>query len=138
MQEEISSESKETKAKKEKDEAQITVSLECEAKLQMCLARVNEGFEFTKVPRKQLAIYLIDRGLDEFGEQEIQEVRQMSLTDMALFERAYRQAKESGVIPEEMRQILWKSLSLIQSPKRSKKSGQTKYSKAIHEDVEAA
>ena len=128
----------EAKTKKEKDEVQITVSLACEKKLQECLETINNGFDLARVTRKHLAIFLIERSIKDFDEDDVQAVRNSSLSDVVLLEKALKDARESGLVPEELREILWKSHSLAQSPKRTKKSRQPMYSKAIHTESEAA
>lgn len=129
---------KDTKAKKEKDEIQVTVSVECEEKLQQMLDRVNSSFEFGKVTRKQLLAHVIGRALINFNDDEIQGVRRSATTDIMLLERLYREAKESGVVPAALKDYLWGSSDMTQVPKRTKKSGQAKYSNAIYEESEAA
>lgn len=128
----VSEDVKASKPKQEKDEVQITISLECERKLHERVAQINEGFELTRVTRKHLAIYVIEGALAQFTEEDVQAVRQSTLTDLTLLEKAFREAKASGVVPQELRDYLWKSLDLTQSPKRTKKSRQSKYSKDIH------
>lgn len=129
---------KENKAKKEKDEIQITISLECERILSAQLEKVNQDFEFGRVTRKHLAVYILEKSLKNFSEDDIQAVRQTTLTDLMLLDHLYRQAKESGVVPDALREILWKSMNLTAGPKKAKKSVQTKYSNAIHRDEGAA
>ena len=136
--ENTNTEHKDTKTKKEKDEVQVTVSLECEEKLQQILDRVNSSFEFGKVTRKQLLAYVIDRAVVSFNDNEIQAARRSATTDIMLLEKLYREAKESGVVPPALKDYLWGSSDMTQVPKRVKKSGQTKYINAIHDESEAA
>lgn len=135
---EMNKEMKAEKPKQEKDEVQITVTLECERKLHVWLQRINQGFDLGRVTRKHLATYTIEKMLSDFSGEDIQAVRQSTLTDFALLDKMYREAKASGVVPEALRDFLWKSMNLTQSPKRSKKSGQGKYSEAIHKEEGAA
>lgn len=123
---------------REKDEAQITITLECERKLHERLTQINQGFDLARVTRKHLAVYVIERALADFSEEDVQAVRQSTLTDLTLLDKVYREARASGVVPQELRDFLWKSLDLTQSPKRTKKSRQPKYSKDIHEDEAGA
>ncbi|MGZ3771362.1 MAG: hypothetical protein ACXWRG_17055 [Bdellovibrio sp.] len=129
---------KENKVKKEKDEIQITVTLDCESALSDQLDKVNEGFEFGRVTRKQLAVYLLEKGLREFNDDDVQAVRQSTLTDILILDHLYRQAKESGVVPDALKEILWKTMNLTGATKKPKKSIQSKYSNAILKNEEAA
>lgn len=134
----MNKEEKENKTKKEKDEVQVTVSLEHEEKLQRMLLLVNEGFELAKVSRKQILAHIIDEADSSFNEEDIQAIRRNSTSDIALLEQAVREIKKTGVVPEALRELLWKSSNLTQSPKRSKKSRQPEYSNAIPQNEETA
>lgn len=52
---------------------------------------------------------------------------------MALWDRLNREIRETGVVPDALKEFLWKSSNLTKSPKRYKKSGHIKYSNAIQE-----
>lgn len=134
----MNTEEKEIKTKKEKDEVQVTVSMEHEEKLQRMLALVNDGFDLVKVSRKQVLSHIIDNADAEFGDDDIQVIRRNSTSDMALLDQAVREIKRTGVVPEALRELLWKSSNLTQSPKRPKKSRHVEYSNAIHQKEEAA
>ena len=134
----MSEELKAVKSKPEKDEVQITITLECERKLHECLGRINNGFELGRVTRKHLTVFVIEKLLAHFTDDDIQAVRQSTLTDFALLDKVYRDAKTSGVVPQELKEFLWKSINLTQGPKRAKKSGHPKYSADIHEPEGAA
>lgn len=129
--------SHEINAKKEKDEVQVTVTIEHEEKLQRMLLLVNDGFDLAKVNRKQILAHIIDAADSNFNEDDIQVIRRNSTSDIALLEQAVREIKKTGVVPEAFRELLWKSSSLTQSPKRSKKSRQAEYSNAIQTVEEA-
>ena len=131
-------EEKETKTKKEKDEVQVTVSIEHERKLQKMLDQVSSGFDMARVTRKQVLAHVIDKTFETFGDEDIQAVRKSTLTDMSLLEFEIREIRRTGVVPEALREYLWKSRNLTQGPKRPKKSRQSEYSNAIPEDEEAA
>lgn len=124
--------------KKEKDEVQITISLDCDERLQKELHRINMNFDFSRVTRKHLVVYIVNKALSEFTEDDVQAVRQSTLTDQALFDKLSRDIRESGAIPKEIRDFLWKSLNLTQSPRKTKKTTHLKHSNAIPENEEAA
>lgn len=130
-------EEKETKTKKEKDEVQVTVSIEHEEKLQKMLVVVNHGFDLAKVSRKQILAHIIDEAESSFSDDDVQAIRRGSITEMVLLEQAIREIKKTGVVPEALREFLWKSSNLTQSPKRSKKTRHADYSNAIPEKQEA-
>ncbi len=127
-------ESKEIKFKKDKDEAQVTISLDSERKLKQLLERVNNNFEFGKITRKQLLDHVIEQATLDFTDDNIQAVRQSCITDLMLFEKQFRVAKKTGVVPDALREYLWKSSDLTHSPKRNKKTRLEKYNNDIHEN----
>ena len=131
-------EEKEIKSTGARDEVQITITVECERLLHEWRARINKGFELGRVTRKHLAVYVFEKMLAAFTEEDIKAVQQSTLTDFSLLDKLYRDIKASGVVPTELKEFLWKSTGLTQSPKRIKKSGQSMYSKDIHKDLGAA
>jgi len=60
------------------------------------------------------------------------------LTDVILLEHLLRAARETGSIPTELRDMLWKNINLTPSAKKSKKSGQSKVINANSSESEAA
>ena len=134
----MNEEEKESNTKKEKDEVQVTVSIEHERKLQNMLSQVSDGFDMARVTRKQILAHVIDKIFEAFNDEDIQAVRKSTLTDMSLLEFEIREIRKTGIVPDALREYLWKSRSLNQSPKRAKKSRQVEYSNAISEDGEAA
>ncbi|MBL7670344.1 MAG: hypothetical protein JNM39_07640 [Bdellovibrionaceae bacterium] len=133
----MNTEERETKTKKEKDEVQVTVSLEHEDKLQRMLALVNEGFDLGKVSRKQVLAHIIDVADSDFDDEDVQTIRRNSTSDIALLDQAVREIKRTGVVPEALRELLWKSSNLTQGSKRPKKTRQSDYSNAIPQKEEA-
>lgn len=129
---------KESNTKKEKDEVQVTVSIEHERKLQKMLNQVSDGFDMARVTRKQILAHVIDKIFEAFNDEDIQAVRKSTLTDMSLLEFEIREIRKTGIVPDALREYLWKSRNLTQGPKRAKKSRQVEYSNAISEDGEAA
>ena len=124
--------------KKEKDEVQITITMDCDEKLQKELQRINMNFDFNRVTRKHLVVYIVNKALSEFTDEDLQAVRQSTITDQALFDKLSRDIRESGAIPKEIRDFLWKSLNLTQGSKKLKKATQIKNSNAIYDNEEAA
>lgn len=124
--------------KKIKTEVQVTISPEHDSKLRQVVERVALDFELAKISRKNVLEYMIDKIVDSFSEEDTQAIRRNSTTDMALLEQELRSIRQSGVIPEALKEYLWKSRNLTQSSKKPRKSRQAEYSNAISEDVEAA
>lgn len=117
-----------------KDEIQVTLSSDCEAKLQLILHKINSDFEISRVTRKHLLDHMINQFCDAFTDDTIQVIQKSAVTDFDLLELQYREAKRTGVISDQLREYLWKTSNLAQSGKVNKKSRQSKYSNAIVED----
>lgn len=128
----------EIKTKKEKDEVQVTVSLEHEAKLQKLLKRVSDGFDMARVTRKQVLAHIIDAAFDKFQDDDVYAIRRSTITDMSLFELEIREIRRTGVMPDALKEYLWNSRHMTWSPKRVKKTKQDAHSNAIQSKQEAA
>ncbi|MBN8542478.1 MAG: hypothetical protein J0L82_18960 [Deltaproteobacteria bacterium] len=124
--------------KKIKTEVQVTISPEHDSKLRQVVERVASGFDLAKISRKNVLEYMIDKVVDVFSDDDTQAIRRNSTTDMALLEQELRDIRQTGIIPEALKEYLWKSRNLTQSPKKPRKSRQAEYSNAIYEDTEAA
>ncbi len=135
---ELNSAERDVIMKKEKDEVQVTVSLEHEAKLRKMVKRVSDGFEMARVTRKQILAHIIDSAFDKFQDEDIQAIRKSTLTDMSLLEFEIREIRRTGVVPEALREYLWKTRDLTQSPKRQKKTKQEVYINDISTKEEVA
>lgn len=128
----------ENKVKKEKDEVQVTISNDIESKLQELLDKASQGFDLAKITRKQLLAHIIEKAVSSVDETEIQAIQRSSISDMSLFEQLYKEVKKSGVVPDAIREYLWKSHNLTQGPKKVKKIRQTDYINDIVEKEESA
>ena len=126
-----------SKVKKEKDEVQVTISNDIESKLQELLDKASCGFDLAKITRKQLLAHIIEKAVSSVDENEIQAIQRSSISDVSLFEQLYKSVKKSGVVPEAIKEYLWKSHNLTQPPKKSKKNRQADSSNATIENEES-
>ena len=131
-------ENAEDKKQKEKTEIQITVNVAAEMRVAVLVAKVNDGFDHGRVSRKDLASYLLIKACDEFTHDDIAKVRSLVLTDVILLEHLLRAARETGSIPTELREMLWKNINLTPSAKKSKKAGQVRVNNVNSSESEAA
>ena len=117
-----------------KEEIQVTLSSDCEAKLQQILQKINSDFEISRVTRKHLLDHMINEFCNTFTDDMIHLIQKSAVTDFDLLEIEYREAKRTGVISDQLREYLWKTSNLAQGGKSGKKSRQPKHSNAIVED----
>lgn len=129
-------EGKEQEKKREKTEIQITVSIQSEAIVSKLVDRVNEGFDHGRVTRKDLVSYLLVKAAESFDQDDIGKIRSQVLTDVDLLEHLLKEARASGVIPSELRDILWKNINLTPGAKKSKKSSTSKVSNVNYKSME--
>lgn len=120
--------------KSKKDEIQVTVSIECEKQLQKILSLVNSDEEIIRITRKQLLNYIIEQARSTFTDKDIIAVRRDNLSDMTLWDRLNREIKQTGVVPDALKEFLWKMSNLEVPSKPSKKSRQSKYINDIHKN----
>ncbi|HEY8269832.1 MAG TPA: hypothetical protein VIG33_03025 [Pseudobdellovibrionaceae bacterium] len=137
MNTEEKTERQEKENKKEKNEIQITIGTLAEMKVSNLLDCVNDGFELGRVSRKDLASYLLLKAVEKFNDEDVVKVRGQTLTDLSLLEYELKQARETGFVPEDLREFLRKKANLALGSKKSKKTGQNKNSNAICPNVEA-
>ena len=136
MEEKTKKNKNENKARKEKDEVQVTISNEVEQKLKELIDKASHGFDLAKITRKQLLAHIVEKAIASVDDEEIQAIQRSSISDMTLFDQLCKEVKKSGTVPEVIKEYLWKSHKLTQSPKKSKKNRQSEYSGAIVQNEE--
>ncbi|MBN8542395.1 MAG: hypothetical protein J0L82_18535 [Deltaproteobacteria bacterium] len=101
----------------------ITVTKEAGEILADLVVRANEGFEGGKINRQNLASYVIEKFKNNFSDKDLAQLRQLHYDDAAMLEAMYRKMKETGDIPDFLREALKKQFHGIDdSLKRTKKS----------------
>lgn len=117
-------ENKEKKAenKIENDNSvKITVTKAVAEDLRELVERVNAGFDVGKVHRQDVASWIISHFLKSYGESEVSMIRQSQYTDALMMESVYRRMKETGEIPDFLRDALRKQFQGdAEVPKRKK------------------
>lgn len=133
-----SDEREKRKDKRERSEIQITVTIEAEALLSTLVEQVNDGFEMSRVSRKDLASYLLVKAAEDFNQDDISRVRSRALTDVHLLEHLLKEARSTGVIPAELRDVLWKNINLAPGGRKSKRAGRDKGINDTYKEAEVA
>ncbi len=100
---------KKTENKIENDNSvKITVTKAVAENLRELVERVNAGFDVGKVHRQDVASWIISHFLKSYGESEVSMIRQSQYTDALMMESVYRRMKETGEIPDFLRDALRK------------------------------
>lgn len=104
----------------------ITITKEAGETLAALVIRANEGFEGGKINRQNLASYIIEKYKNNFSDRELAHLRQLHYDDAAMLEAMYKKMKETGEIPEFLREALKKQFQGNDEPPRKSKKSLTK------------
>ena len=105
------------------DEAtvKVTVSREAGQVLAEIVAKVNDGFDAGRVHRQDVASFIIADFGKNYVEQDVYRIRSIHFDECAMMEAMYRKMKETGKMPEFLRDALQKQFqNVVDSPKRKK------------------
>lgn len=128
---------------KEKNEQEnhikITVTKEAGEILVELVGKANEGFEGGRINRQNLASFIIEKFKANFSDKDMTQLRQLHYDDAAMLEAMYRKMKETGEVPEFLRDALRKQFQVSDdAPKRTKKPLTKEYINDVllkHEDA---
>jgi hypothetical protein len=100
----------------------ITISKESENAAMEIVDKVNSGFEAGKVNRQDVVSWIIMRFKGQFGLEEIKTIRASFANEITLLESIFKKAKETGVMPNQLKEALRDYLVNDSSQKRKKTS----------------
>lgn len=103
----------------------IVVSNESWAALKAIIDKVNDGFNGGRVNQTEVANWIILRFQSELDEAQIKEIRAEHFDEVAMLESILKQAKESGKVPTDFKNLLQKQFGLDEPTKRKAKSALT-------------
>lgn len=100
----------------------ITITKESENAAMEIVDKVNSGFEAGKVNRQDVVSWIIMRFKGQFGQEEIKTIRASFANEITLLESIFKKAKETGVMPNQLKEALRDYLVNDTSQKRKKTS----------------
>lgn len=103
----------------------IVISNESWAALKAIIDKVNDGFNGGRVNQTEIANWIILRFQSELDEAQIKEIRAEHFDEVAMLESILKQAKESGKVPMDFKNLLQKQFGLDEPTKRKAKSALT-------------
>ena len=107
---------------KNENSVKITIAKQVADRLWKFVEKVNEGFEAGRVHRQDVASWIISNFLDSPSESDLNSIRKTYYDDALMLESMYRQMKETGEIPEFIRDALRKQFQgAPETPKKIKK-----------------
>ncbi len=113
---------KRTENKFENDNSvKITVTKLIADSLWELVEKVNAGFDVGKVHRQDVASWIISHFLKSYTDVEVGLIRQSQYTDTLMMESVYRRMRETGEIPDFLRDALRKQFQgEPEAPKKKK------------------
>ncbi|MCB0369626.1 MAG: hypothetical protein KDD45_09325 [Bdellovibrionales bacterium] len=108
----------------------IRISKSAEEVLSELLLQINKSDDNLKVSKWSLASYIIEKYCPRFNDEDLKDLYLKSVTDLDLFKSAYKKIMETGVIPENLRDLLYLNAGLNPGPKKHKSHRHTKGSNA--------
>lgn len=101
----------------------ITVTKEAGEILAELVVRANEGFEGGRINRQNLASFIVEKFKANFSDKDLIQLRQLHYDDAAMLEAMYRKMKETGEVPEFLRDALRKQFQVTdEAPKKVRKT----------------
>lgn len=101
----------------------ITVTKEAGEILAELVVKANEGFEGGRINRQNLASFIVEKFKASFSDKDLTQLRQLHYDDAAMLEAMYRKMKETGEVPEFLRDALRKQFQVTdEAPKKVKKT----------------
>lgn len=111
----------------------ITIEKEAADLLKELVLRVNNGFDAGHVHRQDIASWIITRFMSMVTEADINQIRLSHYSDEAMFEAQYRKMKETGAVPDFLRDAMRKQFEVrADAPKKAKKPLTSKYINDVH------
>jgi hypothetical protein len=99
----------------------ITVTKTVADSLKELVDKVNNGFDVGRVHRQDVASWIISHFLKSYSDHEVGLIRQSQYTDSLMLESVYRRMRETGEIPEFLRDALRKQFQGgAETPKKKK------------------
>ena len=123
-------ENKKTKNKNEENLAKIAISKEADRALVEVLNRIDEKFDAGRATKQDLASHIIMRFFSSCTEKEIHDMRVLFFDPITAMEVKMKRIKETGVIPDSIRDLLLQEF-LDASPQPSAK----KIKKSLNQNI---
>lgn len=119
--------------------AKITITKLAEESVNQVTSRVNDGFEAGRVNRQEIASWILVKFLETFSDTEVQQIRTAFFNEIALLEAILKRAKQSGIVPEELKTALMGQANMLSiGPKKTKRVLTNKLTNGQHEESEEA
>lgn len=128
-----------TENKNEDSVIKITIARDLAEGLTELARQVNDGFSAGRVHRQDVASFIIAKFLRTHTESDVQQIREAHYDDSAMFDTVYRKMRETGEVPEFLREAMRKHFrGLGDGSKKSKKQLTDEYTNSVQSKNEDA
>ena len=103
----------------------ISISGAADKALAGLAVRVNDGFTGGRINRSQITNWVLIKYAEGFSDADVRDIRGKHFNEVAVLESILRQAKETGHVSQELRELLQKQLGMDEFPKKRAKRGLT-------------
>ena len=125
--------------KKSDEMAKIAISREADLGLVDIISKINDGFEGGKATKQEVTSYIVLEFHKRLNESELLKIRQLFFDPFVMMEATLKKAKETGILPESVRDVLYQEfVNHSQSSKKQKKSLKLEGIIDRHNESEAA
>lgn len=123
--EEIKEKNRADKNKKSDDLAKIAISREADEALVEIIEKINDGFEGGKATKQDVTSFIVLDFYKELSDAHIHKLRVSFFDPITMMEATLKKAKETGVLPESVKDLFLKqfedSAHVVRKPKKNLK-----------------
>lgn len=116
----------------------IRISLEADDSLAGLLEGLNKNVEAIKITKVMLASYVLEKYCGLFSDEDTKQLYMRNVSEVDLLRMAYKRATDSGVLPDNLREILYSNAGLTPGAKKVKKARLINGSNATVDELEAS
>lgn len=99
----------------------IRIGPEADEALSQLHEEVNRSGDFARITKVMVASYVLEKFCPMFSEDDCKALLMKNVSEVDLLRIAYKRAIDSGVIPDNLREILFSNAGLTPGAKKTKK-----------------
>ncbi len=99
----------------------IRISSEADEALSQLHDDINRSGDFARITKVMVASYVLEKYCPLFSEDDSKSLLMKNVSEVDLLRIAYKRAIDSGVIPDNLREILFSNAGLTPGAKKTKK-----------------
>ena len=116
----------------------IRISSEADEALSQLHDDINRSGDFARITKVMVASYVLEKYCPLFSEDDSKSLLMKNVSEVDLLRIAYKRAIDSGVIPDNLREILFSNAGLTPGAKKTKKGRPSNGIIATIEESEAS